>query len=173
MFLKLIQQIELYCNFETRLIYYKVTSVLVMLLLQTHPPRECFKKKLQTWAFALKSADPSPPPNFGPVQYGQISFLCTVHRNLCIVHTFLCTLHRKFWPFFSKTLNFHQQPRTENPTHFNVSDGEIAFLKVHFLLELLIHNFYIIMSRRKWNFKKAISPSEPLKCVRILVLGSK
>ena len=62
---------------------------------------------------------------------------------------------------------------TKISTHFKGSDGEIAFLKFHFVLELIIHNFYIIMSRRKWNFKKAISPSEPLKCVGILVLGSK
>ena len=52
-------------------------------------------------------------------------------------------------------------------------DGEIAFLKFHFLLEVIMHNFHIIMSRRKWNFKKAISHSEPLKWGRILILGSK
>ena len=46
MVLKSIQQKELYCNFETRLIYYEVTSVLVILLLKTHRPREGFKKKL-------------------------------------------------------------------------------------------------------------------------------
>ena len=50
---------------------------------------------------------------------------------------------------------------------------EIAFLKFHFLLEVIMHNFHIIMSRRKWNFKKAISHSEPLKWGRILILGSK
>ena len=96
-----------------------------------------------------------------------------VHRNLCIVHRVLCTLHRKFWPIFCQTLNLYQEPRTKIRTHFKGSDDEIAFLKFHFLLELIIHNFCIIMSRRKWNFKKAISPSEPLKCVGILVLGSK
>ena len=102
-----------------------------------------------------------------------MSFLCTVHRNLCIVNRFLCTLHRKFWPIFCKTLNLYLEPRTKIPTHFKSSDSEIAFLEFHFLLELIIHNFCIIMSRRKLNIKKAISPSEPLKCLRILVLGSK
>ena len=86
---------------------------------------------------------------------------------------FLCTVHRKFLTIFDKILNFHLEPRTKILAHFKGLECEIAFSKFHFLLELIIHNFCIIMSRRKWNFQKAISPSEPLKCVGILVLGSK
>ena len=88
-------------------------------------------------------------------QYGQMSFLCTVHRNLCIVHRILCTFHRQFWQILCKMWNFHLEPRTKILTHFKVSDGEIAFLKFHFLLEVIIHNFHIIISRREWNFKKS------------------
>ena len=106
-------------------------------------------------------------------QYGQMSFLCTVHRNLCIVHRILCTFHGQFRQILCKMWNFHLEPRTKILTHFKVSDGEIAFLKFHFLLEVIIHNFHIIITRRKWHYNKAISASEPLKCARILVLGSK
>ena len=106
-------------------------------------------------------------------QYGQIWFLCTVHRNLCIVNRFLCTLHRKFWPIFCKMMNLYLEPRTKIPTHFKGSDGEIAFLKFHFLLDRIMQKLWIINSRRKWHSKKAISLSELLKCVGILVLGSK
>ena len=112
---------------------------------------------------------------FVPIQllsiFTLLSFLCTVQRNLCIVHKFLCTVHKKFQQFFLKMLNFHLLPRTKF-LHMG-SDSEIAFLKFHFLLELIDHNIHIIMFRRKCNFKKAISAYETLKCARILVLGSK
>ena len=101
----------------------------------------------------------------------QIGFLCTVHRKLCHWHRFLCTVHRKFLPIFGKM--FHLELRTNILAHFKGPECEILFLKFHFLFEVFIHKFQIIMSRRKWNFKKADPPPEPLKCARILVLGSK
>ena len=65
------------------------------------------------------------------------------------------------------------EPRTKIPTHFKGSDGEIAFLKFQLLPDTIMQKLWIINSRRKWNFTKVISPSEPLKCVGILVVGSK
>ena len=70
-------------------------------------------------------------------------------------------------------LNFYLEPRIKIIARFKGSECEIAFLKFHFLLDIIMWKLWIITSRRKWNFKKAISPSEPLKCARILVLGSK
>ena len=56
------------------------------------------------------------------MQYGQMSFLCTLHRKLCHWPRFLCTVHRKFLPIFGKILNFKLEPRTKNLAHFNGSE---------------------------------------------------
>ena len=102
-----------------------------------------------------------------------MSFLCTLRRKLCHWYMFLCTIHRKCLPIFDKMLNFHLEPRPKILSHFKDSECEIAFLKFHFLLDIIMWKLWIITLRRKWNFKKAISHSEPLKWARILVLGFK
>ena len=92
---------------------------------------------------------------------------CVRYTENCAICTGFCI------PYILKKLNFHLEPRTKILPHFKGSECEIAFLKFHFLLDIIMWKLWIITSRRKWNFKKAISPSEPLKCARILVLGSK
>ena len=96
------------------------------------------------------------------IQYGQMSFLCTVHRKLCYLHRFLCTVHIHFFHIFGKMLNSHLEPRTKIQAHYKGSECEIAFLKFHFLLDIIMWKLWLINSRRKWNFEKAISHSEPL-----------
>ena len=54
-----------------------------------------------------------------------------------------------FLPIFGKMLNFCLEPRTEILADFKGSECEIAFLKFHFILEVIIHNFIIIIPRRK------------------------
>ena len=94
-----------------------------------------------------------------------MSFLYTVHRKLCHWHRFLCTIHKFFLPIFGKMSNFCLEPRTKILAHFKGSESEIAFLKFHFLLDIIMWEIWMITSRRKLNFKKAIlNPWKELEC---------
>ena len=57
----------------------------------------------------------------------------------CTQSSVQCMLHRKF----GKMLIFHSEPRTIILIYFKDSNGELAFLKFTFPLELINHNFHI------------------------------
>ena len=70
-------------------------------------------------------------------QYGQMSFLCTVHRNLCIVND-LCVLYTEMFALFLHNSEF--LCGTKNKNSWKFQGLKIAFLKFHFLPDLIIEN---------------------------------
>ena len=95
------------------------------------------------------------------------------YTGTCTLYTDFCVRYLEMLVNFLENVEFLIKTQNQNSWVFQGFRWWNCFFEFHFLLELINQNFHIIISRRKRNFKKAISASEPLKCARILILGSK